>query len=116
MCQNTTPAEPAGVPSAVTFDSTEEFLNVIQPGMTLCTSDFTGWATVESVIDGAGGRQPGVLGRRREDGRLVEVPAEVLIELRGGHCVRVDRVRATIDSQGWEVPDAAATFPDAATA
>ncbi|MFC5997084.1 hypothetical protein ACFQE5_22995 [Pseudonocardia hispaniensis] len=106
MCTNTTPVEPSPAPSAQTFPTTAEFLAAITPGMELCTSDFTGWAQVESVV---AGETPVVRGRRRADSRLVEVPAGELIDLRGGHCVRIDRVRATIDQQGWEVngPDAA---------
>jgi len=105
MCQNAAPVEPAGAPSARTFDSIEEFLSAIQPGMELCTSDFTGWASVEGVSQAGETRWPSVRGRRHEDGRLVDVPANALIDLRGGHCVRIDRVRATIDAQGWEVPN-----------
>ncbi|MBV9162382.1 MAG: hypothetical protein JO309_06215 [Pseudonocardiales bacterium] len=104
MCQSATPTEPAAASSARTFDTTEEFLNAIRPGMELCTSDFTGWASVERVNHAVDGRQSSVRGRRREDDQIVDVPADVLIDLRGGHCVRVDRVRATIDAQGWEVP------------
>ena len=43
-----------------------------------------------------------VLGRRDSDGADVEVPQEALLDIRGGHCVRLDRARATIDRQGWE--------------
>jgi hypothetical protein len=46
-------------------------------------------------------REPGtdgVRGTRRPDG----APASALLDVRGGHCVRIDRVRATIDAQGWE--------------
>ncbi|GEL17719.1 hypothetical protein [Pseudonocardia asaccharolytica] len=97
---STTPTEPNPAPSAQTFPSTEAFLAAITPGMELCTSDFTGWAQVENVSRGP---VPSVRGRRRSDSQIVEVPAGELIDLRGGHCVRIDRVRATIDQQGWEV-------------
>lgn len=107
MCQSATPQEPAASPSAQTFATTEEFLAAIKPGMELCTSDFTGWAEVERVVPGSPGSGAVIVGTRREDGRAVAVPADVLIDLRGGHCIRVDRVRATIDSQGWEAPEPA---------
>lgn len=96
MCQTTTPQEPAGVPEGQTFDSYPEFLRAIGPGMRLCTSDFTGWAEITQVRDHS------VLAVRDSDRRKVEVPQEALLDIRGGHCVRVDRVRATIDKQGWE--------------
>lgn len=106
MCSTDTPAEAPGA-DVQTFASTEEFLAAIRPGMDLCTSDFTGWAAVdvvEAVSDNGSAR---VRGRRHSDGQVVEVPATELIDIRGGHCVRIDRVRATIDNQGWEVPAAA---------
>ena len=28
---------------------------------------------------------------------------EALLDIQGGHCVRLDRARATIDRQGWEI-------------
>ena len=85
-----------GVPEGQTFDSYPEFLRAIGPGMRLCTSDFTGWAEIAEVRDHS------VLAVRDSDRRKVEVPQEALLDIRGGHCVRVDRVRATIDKQGWE--------------
>ena len=44
-----------------------------------------------------------VLGTRVSDGAGVEVALEGLLDIRGGHCVRLDRARATIDRQGWEI-------------
>lgn len=44
-----------------------------------------------------------VMGTRDSDGAGVEVPQEALLDIRGGHCVRLDRARATIDRQGWEI-------------
>ena len=101
MCRSETPREPEGVPEAQTFSGVAEFLTAIKPGMELCTSDFTGWASVDEIgIES-------VRGTRRSDGAAVEVPANALLDIRGGHCVRVDRVRATIDAQGWEATAAA---------
>ncbi len=104
MCKDMTPREPVDTPSILTFSDTADLLAAIRPGMELCTSDFTGWASVEAVRTGTGETPGSVLGRRREDGAAVEVPADELIDIRGGHCVRIDRVRARIDAQGWEIP------------
>jgi hypothetical protein len=101
MCTEDTPALVAeqSRPPAQTFANTAEFLAAIEPGMYLCSSDFNGWGVVESVdID-----NPAVLGVTNGDQRQVRVPADTLIDIRGGHCVRIDRVRATLDQQGWEV-------------
>lgn len=38
-----------------------------------------------------------------KDQRRVRVPADTLIDLRGGRCVCVDRARSTLDRQGWEI-------------
>lgn len=97
------PSEPDNAPSAQTFDSVDEFLSAIKPGMELCTSDFTGWASVTSVRTATDEHPGSVSGKRREYGALVEIPANALLDIRGGHCVRIDRVRATINAQGWEV-------------
>lgn len=103
MCESDQPQEPEPTPNIQTFDSIEGFLDAIKPGMDLCTSDFTGWADVESVRSPVG-EQPGVIvGRVRESGVLVHVPTDALIDIRGGHCIRLDRVRATVNNQGWEV-------------
>ncbi len=51
MCNTTKPQGPENAPSAQTFDSVAELLKVIEPGMRLCTSDFTGWADVLEVHD-----------------------------------------------------------------
>lgn len=96
MCRNETPREPEGVPSAQTFSDVTELLAALKPGMELCTSDFTGWASLDEVGSDS------VRGTRRSDGVPVEVPASALLDIRGGHCVRIDRVRARIDAQGWE--------------
>ena len=69
----------------------------IAPGMRLCTSDFTGWGEV------TGTTKHSVVGTRDSDGAGVEFPQEALLDIRGGHCVRLDRARATIDRQGWEI-------------
>jgi hypothetical protein len=101
MCtdDNTAAVGEQSRPEAQTFASIAEFLAAIEPGMYLCSSDFNGWGVVESVdID-----SPAVLGATNDDKRPVRVPADVLIDIRGGHCVRIDRVRATIDQQGWEI-------------
>lgn len=103
MCKSVDPISTPPVPDMQTFDSTEAFLRAIEPGMDLCTSDFTGWADVESVEGPAGGEAGIIVGRVRESGVRVRVPASVLLDIRGGHCVRIDRVRTTVDSQGWEV-------------
>ena len=86
-------------PEAQTFATTAEFLDAIQPGMRLCSSDFNGWGIVESVDTVASA----VLGVTNGDRRRVRVPADTLIDIRGGHCVRIDRVRGTLDQQGWEI-------------
>lgn len=69
----------------------------IAPGMRLCTSDSTGWGDVTGTTERS------VLGARDSDGAGVEVPQEALLDIRGGHCVRLDRARATIDRRGWEI-------------
>jgi hypothetical protein len=99
MCTDDSPAETQPHPGAQTFSGTGEFLAAIGPGMHLCSSDFKRWAVVESIdIDDSA-----VLGVTNGDHRKVRVPADSLIDIRGGHCVRIDRVRATLDRQGWEV-------------
>jgi hypothetical protein len=100
MCKET--ADPGA--GGVTYDSTESLLAAITPGMDLCTSDFTGWATVEGVQPARDGRA-GFIVARTHARRLVHVPPEVVIAIHDGHCVRIDRARATIDQQGWEVAD-----------
>ncbi|MEV5412173.1 hypothetical protein AB0K60_25470 [Thermopolyspora sp. NPDC052614] len=101
MCERAKPISVEPKPGVQTFTSDTEFLAALRPGMDLCTSDFTGWAEVEGVIDD--GDTKVVVGRVYEDGRRVHVPAAALIDIRENHCVRVDRVRDTIDRQGWEV-------------
>ena len=97
MCNTTTPYEPPSVPPGQVFETYPEFLAAIAPGMRLCTSDFTGWGEV------TGATERSVLGTRDSDGAGAEVPQEALLDIRGGHCVRLDRARATIDRQGWEI-------------
>jgi hypothetical protein len=101
MCtdDNTAPAAEQPRPQAQTFATVAEFLAAIEPGMHLCSSDFNGWGIVESVDADA----PAVIGVTNDGQRQVRVPADALIDIRGGHCVRIDRVRATLDQQGWEV-------------
>ncbi len=94
-----TPVAEQQRPDAQTFHSIAEFLAAIQPGMHLCSSDFNGWATVESVETTV----PAVLGITNNGHQRVRVPADTLIDIRGGHCVRIDRVRDTLDRQGWEI-------------
>lgn len=103
MCNTDQPQETEPAANIQTFDSTAEFLDALKPGMELCTSDFTGWADIESVQAPTGDNPGFVVGRVRESGALVHVPAAVLIDIRGGHCIRMDRVRATVNNQGWEV-------------
>jgi hypothetical protein len=101
MCIDDTPASVAeqSRPEAQTFSSIAEFLAAIQPGMHLCSSDLNGWGIVDSVdID-----SPAVFGTTNDNHRHVRIPAEALIDIRGGHCVRIDRVRSTLDQQGWEI-------------
>jgi len=98
MCKETKDPGAGGV----TYDATEALLAAVTPGMDLCTSDFTGWAAAEGVQPATGG-QPGFIIARTHNGRrLVHVPPEVVIAIHDGHCVRIDRARATIDKQGWE--------------
>ena len=97
MCNTTTPYEPPSVPPGQTFETYSEFLAAIAPGMRLCTSDFTGWGEVTGTTERS------VLGTRDSDGAGAEVPQEALLDIRGRHCVRLDRARATIDRQGWEI-------------
>lgn len=101
MCKGDTPREPEDAPAAQTFTGNAEFLAAVRSGMELCTSDFTAWANVAEVGTDS------VRGTRNSDGAAVEVPVSALLDIRGGHCVRVDRVRATIDAQGWEAASAA---------
>lgn len=98
MCKSDSPSEPQEAPAAQAFSDARDLLAAIQPGMELCTSDFTGWAKLEKV------EADGVRGTRFSDGAPVRVPADALIDIRGGHCVRIDPVKATIDAQGWENP------------
>lgn len=102
MCKMTSDPGAGGV----RYDNTESLLAAVAPGMDLCTSDFTGWAAVEGVQPARDGRPGFILGRTHAGHRLVHVPPEVVIAIHDGHCVRVDRARATIDQQGWEAPDA----------
>ncbi len=90
----------------VTYDSTESLLAAVTRGMDLCTSDFTGWAMVEGVRPGGNGQAGFIIGRKHADNCLVRVPAELVIAIHDGHCVRIDRARATIDKQGWEAAPA----------
>lgn len=101
MCNDNEPAPVASQSraEAQTFTTTAEFLVAIEPGMHLCSSDFNSWGVVESVDTGAAA----VLGVTNGEQRHVRVPADTLIDIRGRHCVRIDRVRATLDRQGWEV-------------
>jgi hypothetical protein len=100
MCtdDDSAPVAEQSRPEAQTFSTTAELLAAIEPGMHLCSSDFNSWGIVESV-DTA---KLAVLGVTNSDHRQVRVPADALIDIRGGHCVRIDRVRATLDQQGWE--------------
>ncbi len=86
----------------VTYDSTASLLSALTPGMDLCTSDFTGWAEAEGTQPAADGLPGFIIARTHERRRLVHVPLDVVIGIRGGHCVGVDRARATIDRQGRE--------------
>ena len=102
MCDENQPEEIVLDPDTEIFDSVGDFLAAIKPGMELCTSDFTGWAAIESVEETAGPEGGFVVGRVRTTGATVRVPASTLIDIREGHCVRLDRVRATVNDQGWE--------------
>ena len=88
---------PVRSPRGQIFETYPEFLAAIAPGMRLCTSGFTGWGEVTGTTERS------VLGTRDSDGAGAEVPQEALLDIRGGHCVRLDRTRATIDRQGWEI-------------
>jgi hypothetical protein len=61
---------------------------------------------VEGVQPGGDGQPTFIVGRKHADNRPVHVPPEAVIAIRGGHCVRIDRARATIDRQGWEAAPA----------
>lgn len=95
--QHDDPLRTPSVPPGQIFETYSEFLAAITPGMRLCTSDFTGWGEV------TGTTKHSVVGTRDSDGAGVEFPQEALLDIRGGHCVRLDRARATIDRQGWEI-------------
>lgn len=103
MCKSDQPQQSTQAPDVQTFDSVDDFLDAVEPGMDLCTSDFTGWAEVEAVQRASDAQPAVIVGRVRESGSLVHVPTDVLIDIRGGHCVRLDRARATVNEQGWEV-------------
>lgn len=96
MCQGSKPDPGRG---AVRYDRVEDLLAALRPGMDLCTSDFTGWADIVEVRPA----DAVIVGRTREGDRLVHVPAEVVIGIHHDQCVRIDRARATVDQQGWEV-------------
>ena len=98
MCSETKDPGTGGV----TYDSADSVLAAVTPGMDLCTSDFAGWAAVEGVRPAVGGQAGFIIGRTHDGHRLVHVPPEVVIAIHDGHCVRIDRARATIDKQGWE--------------
>jgi hypothetical protein len=102
MCKET---EDPGA-GAVTYDSAESLLAAVAPGMDPCTSDFTGWAAVEGVQPGTDEQAGFIIARKHADHRLVHVPPAVVIAIHDGHCVRIDRARATIDKQGWEAAPA----------
>jgi len=102
MCKETEDPGAGGV----TYDSAESLLAAVAPGMDLCTSDFTGWAAVEGVQPRIGERAGFIIARKHADRRLVHVPPTVVIAIHDGHCVRIDRARATIDKQGWEAAPA----------
>jgi hypothetical protein len=101
MCtdENPAPAAEQSRPDAQTFADTAEFLATIEPGMHLCSSDFNSWGIAKSVDT----NEPAVFGVTNGDQRRGRVPADTLIDIHGGHCVRIDRVRATLDQQGWEI-------------
>ncbi|MGH3297158.1 MAG: hypothetical protein ACRDP7_35720 [Trebonia sp.] len=84
----------------MTYDSTQSLLAAIAPGMDLCTSDFTGWTVVEGVQPGRDGQPGFIVGRKHVDNCVVHVPPEAVIAIHGGHCVRIDRARATGEACG----------------
>lgn len=86
---------------ATTYDRVEELVAALRPGMDLCTSDFTGWADIESM-HGAGA-DAYTAARKRDGAALVHVPVNMVISIHHDTCVRIDRARATVDQQGWEV-------------
>lgn len=90
----------------MTYDSAGSLLAAISPGMDLCTSAFTGWAVVEGARPSEARQPCFIVGRKHADNRLVNVPPEAAIAVHGGHCVRIDRARSTIDGQGWEAAPA----------
>jgi hypothetical protein len=101
MCTDDNPAPVAeqSPPDAQTFATTAHLLAAIDSGMHLCSSDFSSWGIDESV-DTA---KMAVLGVTDDGQRRVRVPADTLIDLRGGDCVCMDRTRSTLDQQGWEI-------------
>jgi hypothetical protein len=44
-----------------------------------------------------------VLGVTNYGQRRIRVPADTLVDIRGGHCVWIDRVRGTFDQRDWEI-------------
>lgn len=99
MCSETKDPGQGGV----TYDNPADLLAAIEPGMDLCTSDFTGWAAVEGVREAGAGQAAAIVARTHDGARLVHVPTDVVIAIHDGHCVRIDRARATVNRQGWEV-------------
>ncbi len=93
---------------AQTFDEVGELLAALRPGMDICTSDFTGWADIIDVRHAADGVGT-IIALKREGQVVVHVPADVVIGIHHGQCVRVDRSRATIDKQGWEIEPTSAS-------
>ena len=96
MCEGSKPDPGRG---AVRYDRVEDLLAALRPGMDLCTSDCTGWADIVEIRP----EDAVIVGRTREGNRLVQVPAGVVIGVHHDQCVRIDRARATVDQQGWEV-------------
>ncbi|MFN8204556.1 MAG: hypothetical protein U0S48_18525 [Solirubrobacteraceae bacterium] len=75
----------------------------IAPGMHLCSADYRAWGDVLEVRPSGedGGERPVIVGRVRESGRVVHVPAAAVLEVRGGRCVRLDAPLADLDDRPW---------------
>ena len=52
---------------AATYERVEDLIAVLKPGMDLCTSDFTGWADIESIH---GADETAYIAARKRDGLM----------------------------------------------
>ncbi|MFT0763251.1 hypothetical protein VRY54_09370 [Actinomyces sp. F1_1611] len=104
MCDTCVPAPPPlhvdGTEPEV-FSDRAAILTAVQPGMNVLTADYELWAVVDEVVSGC--CQAGVIVQVKDTGRKLRVPKSALVDVLDGEHLRVDRVRRTINYQGWDV-------------